>query len=65
MRKDILNKVASFIRRDLSNVGGASDVEKNGSIVDGANAEHYNCSICCEAMIASDSLYLNPCRHRF
>lgn len=68
---------ASFIRRDRSNVGGASAVERNGSnvdgasavqrngsIVDGANSDDNNCSICLEDMIASDSLYLDPCRHR-
>ena len=89
-RKDIFNKVASFVQRDTGSVDGARFIESDRSIVDSASfaqrdrgsvdgacfmqrdeaivdvvdEEDNNCSICLEDMLDSDSLYLNPCRHR-
>jgi len=65
-RQDILNKVASFIKRDMGSVDGASFMRKDKAIVDVvADEEDNDCSICLEDMLDSDSLYLNPCRHRY
>lgn len=55
--QDIMKKVGTFIERDTRLRVVAAEAA--------ANDENEDCSICMEDMNATDSRYLNPCRHRF